>query len=119
MLVTNLKFIKSHYNLKTSKLLYINNLIFLFINLSYSFRFVILGTDGLWDYLPAEEAVQIVKVGIERGEREDAVAMKLVDRALEIAASECQMTLQELKKIPPGRNRRNRHDDTTAVVLYF
>ncbi len=50
---------------------------------------------------------------------ETEVAKKLVERALEIAASESGMSLQDLRQLPPGRSRRSRHDDTTAVVMYF
>lgn len=46
-------------------------------------------------------------------------ADKLVQRALEIAAQEDGLTLAQLKSLPVGRQRRSRHDDTTAVVMYF
>ncbi len=82
-------------------------------------RFLILGTDGLWDYLPNAEAVEIVRNGMINHQKEEEVAAKLVERALEIAAEESGMSLSELKKLNPGRQRRSRHDDTTAVVMYF
>lgn len=80
---------------------------------------MILGSDGLWDYLPDQEAVDIVRQGLVQQWKEEDVANLLVDRALEIAAKESGMTLAELKKLPAGRQRRGRHDDTTAVVMYF
>ncbi len=73
----------------------------------------------MWDYLPNAEAVEIVKKGMLDNQKEDEVATRLVERALEIAAEESGMSLAELKKLNPGRNRRSRHDDTTAVVMYF
>ena len=36
-----------------------------------------------------------------------------------VSIQESGMSLQDLQALPPGRHRRNRHDDTTAVVVYF
>jgi hypothetical protein len=44
---------------------------------------------------------------------------RLVQRALEIAAAESGLTMAQLKSLPIGRARRSRHDDTTAVVMFF
>jgi hypothetical protein len=46
-------------------------------------------------------------------------AYRLVQRALEIAAAESGLTMAQLKALPIGRARRSRHDDTTAVVMFF
>jgi hypothetical protein len=46
-------------------------------------------------------------------------AHRLVQRALEIAAAESGLTMAQLKALPIGRARRSRHDDTTAVVMFF
>jgi pyruvate dehydrogenase phosphatase len=82
-------------------------------------RFLILGTDGLWDYLKEQEAVDIVFQGMKNKDSEAVVAERLVTRALEIAAAESGLSLTELKRLPQGKHRRSRHDDTTAVVIYF
>lgn len=82
-------------------------------------RFVILGTDGLWDDLSEDEAVRIVFRGLEQKRSPDEIAKVLVDKALTNAARESGMTLDELLQLPVGRARRSRHDDTTAVVLVW
>jgi pyruvate dehydrogenase phosphatase len=82
-------------------------------------RFVILATDGLWDYLSHTEAVSIVSHAIAAGWSQEAAAKRLVERALELAANESDMTMAQLLQLPAGRQRRGRHDDTTAVVMYF
>ena len=81
-------------------------------------RFVILATDGLWDELTDQEAVSIVGQCVQAGAPQEA-ADQLVAAALAHAAADCRMTLDELRALPPGDQRRGRHDDTTAVVLYL
>ena len=79
-------------------------------------KFVILATDGVWDFLTDEEAVKIVA---SCGNDSKKAAYALVEATLERASSECGMTKSELMALPPGRKRRSRHDDTTAIVIYL
>ncbi len=89
------------------------------IKLDKEDQFVILGSDGLWDYLSDEEAVQLVHQAKAKNQTCEQIAATLVERALAIAANESFMTLEQLYTLPPGRQRRGRHDDTTAIVLFF
>ncbi|CAI5740258.1 unnamed protein product [Hyaloperonospora brassicae] len=86
--------------------------------LDESDKFLIIGSDGLWDYLSNEEAVEIVNGQASCGNH-DLAGRALVERVLQKAAKRYDMTYQELLSVPPGSNRRRRHDDTTVVVLFF
>ncbi|DAZ92794.1 TPA: hypothetical protein N0F65_005798 [Lagenidium giganteum] len=81
-------------------------------------QFLIIGSDGLWDYLSNEEAVEIVQEHVANGHRERA-SRALVEKVLQKAAARYDMTYAELLSLPPGSHRRRRHDDTTVVILYF
>ncbi|CAH0475862.1 unnamed protein product [Peronospora belbahrii] len=81
-------------------------------------KFLIIGSDGLWDYLSNEEAVEIVNGQASCGNH-DLAARALVDRVLQKAAKRYGMTYQELLSLPPGSHRRRRHDDITVIVLFF
>jgi len=97
--------------------LYANN--YMVINLiiyeKYFSRFLILATDGLWDFLSNEEAVEAVDSCKDKSTAADL----LVTLALSKAAEECGMNIADLKQLPPGRQRRSRHDDTSVIVIYF
>ncbi|GMF25572.1 unnamed protein product [Phytophthora fragariaefolia] len=81
-------------------------------------KFLIIGSDGLWDYLSNEEAVEVVNGQASCGNH-DLAGRALVERVLQKAAKRYGMTYQELLSLPPGSHRRRRHDDTTVVVLFF
>ena len=81
-----------------------------------SYRFLILASDGLWDFISPEQAVEFV-ANHSHDDPSD-VSAKLVDRALMVAALDSNLSLEQLKALPIGARRR-RHDDTTVVVLYF
>uniref|UniRef100_K3WGS4 PPM-type phosphatase domain-containing protein n=1 Tax=Globisporangium ultimum (strain ATCC 200006 / CBS 805.95 / DAOM BR144) TaxID=431595 RepID=K3WGS4_GLOUD len=81
-------------------------------------KFVILGSDGLWDFVSNGEAVDVVRAQVARGEY-DSAARALVDRTLQNAAAKANLTYEELLKLPPGNDRRPLHDDTTVIVLFF
>eukprot|EP01041_Mallomonas_annulata_P011162 gene11162-23327_t len=83
------------------------------IKLNPEHKFLILASDGVWDFLTDEEAVSIVA----NCTHPDTAAEELVCVVLDRAAKDCGMSVDELKALPRGRHRRGRHDDTTAIVI--
>ena len=81
-------------------------------------KFCVLATDGLWDFLSDQEAIDVVSQAVADGVPQ-AAAERLVNAALTQAANEAGMELPDLLKLPPGRQRRTKHDDTTVIVMYF
>lgn len=83
-------------------------------------RFLILASDGVWDFLSDQEAVEVVAASIaaHNGNTEFA-ANDLVEATLARAAELNNMSVAELKDIKEGSDRRKRYDDTTAVVMFF
>ncbi|XP_020247706.1 probable protein phosphatase 2C 60 [Asparagus officinalis] len=76
-------------------------------------KFLIFASDGLWEHLSNQEAVDIVKNHPRNGS-----ARRLVKTALQEAAKKREMRYSDLKKIDRGV-RRHFHDDITVIVLYL
>ena len=87
-----------------------------YLPLEPEYRFLILASDGLWDFISPQEAVEFV--ANHHHQNPNDVSAMLVERVLQVAAAESRLTVEQLKALPLGA-RRNRHDDTTVVVLYF
>ncbi|CAK7325576.1 unnamed protein product [Dovyalis caffra] len=76
-------------------------------------QFLIFASDGLWEHLSNQEAVDIVHSCPRNG-----VARKLLKAALREAAKKREMRYSDLKKIDRGV-RRHFHDDITVIVLFL
>ncbi|KAJ7980262.1 Protein phosphatase 2C-like protein [Quillaja saponaria] len=83
--------------------------------ISHSDRFLIVGSDGLFDFFSNDEAVKLVHSYISSnpiGDPAKFLLEKLVARAADCAG----FSMEELMKIPAGR-RRKYHDDVTVIVI--
>ncbi|KAF5940774.1 hypothetical protein HYC85_021941 [Camellia sinensis] len=76
-------------------------------------HFLIFASDGLWEHISNQEAVDIVNSCPRNG-----IARRLVKAALHIAAKKREMRYSDLKKIDRGV-RRHFHDDITVVVVFI
>ncbi|VVB13487.1 unnamed protein product [Arabis nemorensis] len=76
-------------------------------------KFVIFASDGLWEHMSNQQAVDIVNKHPRPG-----IARRLVRRAMTIAAKKREMRYDDLKKVERGV-RRFFHDDITVVVIFI
>ncbi|XP_010558929.1 PREDICTED: probable protein phosphatase 2C 67 [Tarenaya hassleriana] len=76
-------------------------------------EFLIFASDGLWEHLSNQEAVEIVHSSPRQG-----IARRLIKAALKEAAKKREMRYSDLKQIGHGV-RRHFHDDITVVVVYL
>ncbi|GJM97425.1 hypothetical protein PR202_ga14352 [Eleusine coracana subsp. coracana] len=76
-------------------------------------QFLIFASDGLWEHLTNQEAVDIVNSSPRSG-----CARKLIRAALQLAAKKREMRYSDLKKIDRGV-RRHFHDDITVIVVFL
>ncbi|XP_018472376.2 probable protein phosphatase 2C 68 [Raphanus sativus] len=81
--------------------------------LQTSDKFVIFASDGLWEQMSNQQAVEIVSKHPRPG-----IARRLVRRAMSIAAKKREMRYDDLKKVERGV-RRFFHDDITVVVMFI
>ncbi|XP_073292619.1 probable protein phosphatase 2C 63 [Primulina huaijiensis] len=75
--------------------------------------FLIFASDGLWEHLTDDAAVQIVSKYPRTG-----IARRLVTAAIHEAAMKREMRYRDIKKIEKGI-RRHFHDDITVIVIYL
>ncbi|KAE8730411.1 putative protein phosphatase 2C 34 [Hibiscus syriacus] len=75
--------------------------------------FLIFASDGLWEQLSDETAVDIVFRNPRAG-----IAKRLVRAALQEVAKKREMRYGDIKKIEKGI-RRHFHDDITVIVIYL
>uniref|UniRef100_A0A0D3FZF2 protein-serine/threonine phosphatase n=1 Tax=Oryza barthii TaxID=65489 RepID=A0A0D3FZF2_9ORYZ len=75
--------------------------------------FFIFASDGLWEHLTNQQAVEIVHNNPREG-----IARRLVKAALKEAARKREMKYNDIKKLEKGV-RRFFHDDITVVVVFI
>lgn len=80
-------------------------------------RFLILSSDGLYQYLTNEEAVNEVETFMTSFPEGDP-AQHLVEEVLFRAAKKAGMDFHELLDIPQG-DRRRYHDDVSVIIISF
>ncbi|XP_074354192.1 putative protein phosphatase 2C 43 [Apium graveolens] len=76
-------------------------------------RFFIFASDGLWEHVTNQRAVEIVHMNPRAG-----IAKRLLQVALSEAANKSKMTYNEIKFQAKGV-RRGIHDDATVVVVFI
>ncbi|KAF8020711.1 hypothetical protein BT93_G1214 [Corymbia citriodora subsp. variegata] len=76
-------------------------------------QFIIFASDGLWEHIGNQEAVDIVQNHPRNG-----IARRLLKAALQEAAKKREMRYSDLKKIDRGV-RRHFHDDITVIVVFL
>nr|XP_043628860.1 probable protein phosphatase 2C 40 [Erigeron canadensis]XP_043628861.1 probable protein phosphatase 2C 40 [Erigeron canadensis]XP_043628862.1 probable protein phosphatase 2C 40 [Erigeron canadensis] len=82
---------------------------------SSSDHFVILASDGLFDFFTNDEVVKLVHSYISRKPFGDP-AKYLLEQLVLKAASSAGFSTEELMSVPAGR-RRKYHDDVTVIVI--
>ncbi len=78
-------------------------------------EFIVLGSDGLWDFLGSKDVAGIVNS--HKKESPNFIAEYLFYETLKKAAEESRSTVSKLMKMPAGRQKRGIHDDISIVVF--
>jgi pyruvate dehydrogenase phosphatase len=80
--------------------------------------FLVMGTDGLWDFMSSQEAVDLAGSALRcEGGSPELAAGALKTEVLRRAAFKVGLQPDELEQLPQGRERRRRHDDLTIIVV--
>jgi len=84
-------------------------------------KFLVIATDGLWDFLTNEEVIEIVARHYMYGNKNENVCTLLIKKVLEKAApwgSTVEEKLSAALQID-AKERRKYHDDISIIVIYF
>ncbi|GBG26994.1 Protein phosphatase 2C 29 [Hondaea fermentalgiana] len=81
-------------------------------------EFLIMATDGLWDVMSSQEAVDLAGKELRRqGGSPETASDALVEEALRRAAQNANLSVAQLKALKVGRARRAKHDDISVIVV--
>jgi len=81
-------------------------------------EFLIIATDGLWDMVSSQEAVEIAAIHLRsKGGTPTEASEALVTEALRRAATNNGITVDRLRSLRQGRSRRTKHDDISVIVV--
>jgi pyruvate dehydrogenase phosphatase len=83
------------------------------IDLTPEDEFIIIGSDGLWDLVNADEICDIIK----RNKNKTNIIRYLTYLSLKKASKLNNIAVDELLKKPPGTEKRKFHDDVTIMVV--
>lgn len=85
------------------------------IPLTKADKFILLGSDGLWDEISKEEAATIIK---ENAQHPEQISQKIIDYAISKIAQNHSMSVENLMKGNFGSiPRRSIHDDITVALM--
>lgn len=76
-------------------------------------EFLVLATDGLWDFLTSEDVSYIVSKNKEKGK----ISKELLQTTLKLAAENQSISTDEVYSCKPGSDKRTIHDDITIMVI--
>jgi serine/threonine protein phosphatase PrpC len=75
----------------------------------------LLSSDGLYDELKTSQVLKMYEE--KKKESHPVVIDKLLESAIQHAARTNNHTLEEVKKMSPGKSKRNIHDDLTLLYV--
>ncbi len=78
---------------------------------------ILIGSDGVWDYLSNEEISKIFLSAVKSGSLDDATKA-LTAAVLQKAAKESSITYEAILALAPGK-RRNVHDDISIGIAWL
>lgn len=82
-------------------------------DLKYNDDFIIIASDGLWDFISSKEAKKIV----EKYRDKDKIARDLFSTTMQQVAISQSISTEEIYNLKPGNDKRNIHDDITIMVV--
>lgn len=85
------------------------------LDIKKNFRYLIVGTDGLWDVIKSRDIANMINNKYDKAEN---ITLELMNYALIKYSLENNMNgdYNDILNTPPGRERRSLHDDITIIT---
>lgn len=83
------------------------------IDLTPQDEYLVLATDGLWDFLSAKNVGDIISEHMSK----EKIVEALWKSTIKKAAEDSNMKMEDVLKMNPGKTKRSIHDDITIMVL--
>lgn len=84
------------------------------VDLTEDDEFLVLASDGLWDWLDSDDVAEIVSDNYKDKKK---IAAALSNEVLTKAAAKANMKLEQLLNMPENFNKRSIHDDISILVV--
>jgi pyruvate dehydrogenase phosphatase len=85
-------------------------------NLDENDEFIVMATDGLWDYLSSGDVAQLIKNNNNTSNLQH-ISNDLFHAAIQKAADENGMKVDRIMNLPAGSTKRRIHDDITIILF--
>ena len=78
-------------------------------------EFILMGSDGLWDYMSSKEAAEIIQSKANSSTEE--IKNCIFSNLMEKISKKNKIPIEKIMSMPNGPQKRSKHDDITFILF--